>query len=417
MGSTIHASDFKKMPFWFNGLNQLWKTTYPLGSKIKLEKDDLIRSARKSTGLKDLGKDFWDEPLEQLIQSINEEANLHPIGRFITKQRLINLLSTRLMAERWFSKKPEILDQPLYPVFMIAGLQRTGTTKLQRLLAADPDTRSLLSWEALNPAPPVRGKDKRIAFAKTSEKALKYMAPGFFAIHPVEHQAQEEDILLLDVSFLSTTPEATMHVPSYAAWLEKTDQTTAYSYGAKLLKLLQWQRPGKYWVLKSPHHLEFLDVIDKTYGDVNFLWTHRDLEACIPSFLSMLAHGQAIFSDQVNIDEIKKHWMDKTRYMLEKAMKFRRSLTDPDKFIDIQYDEFIADPIKILKDIYSRTGRPMDQNLVDQLTLVDKKNTKGKYGAHKYSLNDFGISQETISSQYIGYVEYFNKLKDGSNHE
>lgn len=417
MGSTIHASDFKKMPFWFNGLNQLWKTTYPLGSKIKLEKDDLIRSARKSTGLKDLGKDFWDEPLEQLIQSINEEANLHPIGRFITKQRLINLLSTRLMAERWFSKKPEILDQPLYPVFMIAGLQRTGTTKLQRLLAADPDTRSLLSWEALNPAPPVRGKDKRIAFAKTSEKALKYMAPGFFAIHPVEHQAQEEDILLLDVSFLSTTPEATMHVPSYAAWLEKTDQTTAYSYGAKLLKLLQWQRPGKYWVLKSPHHLEFLDVIDKTYGDVNFLWTHRDLEACIPSFLSMLAHGQAIFSDQVNIDEIKKHWMDKTRYMLEKAMKFRRSLTDPDKFIDIQYDEFIADPIKILKDIYLRTGRPMDQNLVDQLTLVDKKNTKGKYGAHKYSLNDFGISQETISSQYIGYVEYFNKLKDGSNHE
>lgn len=417
MGSTIHASDFKKMPFWFNGLNQLWKTTYPLGSKIKLEKDDLIRSARKSTGLKDLGKDFWDEPLEQLIQSINEEANLHPIGRFITKQRLVNLLSTRLMAERWFSKKPEILDQPLYPVFMIAGLQRTGTTKLQRLLAADPDTRSLLSWEALNPAPPVRGKDKRIAFAKTSEKALKYMAPGFFAIHPVEHQAQEEDILLLDVSFLSTTPEATMHVPSYAAWLEKTDQTTAYSYGAKLLKLLQWQRPGKYWVLKSPHHLEFLDVIDKTYGDVNFLWTHRDLEACIPSFLSMLAHGQAIFSDQVNIDEIKKHWMDKTRYMLEKAMKFRRSLTDPDKFIDIQYDEFIADPIKILKDIYLRTGRPMDQNLVDQLTLVDKKNTKGKYGAHKYSLNDFGISQETISSQYIGYVEYFNKLKDGSNHE
>ena len=405
------------MPFWFNGLNQLWKTTYPLGSKIKLEKDDLIRSARKSTGLKDLGKDFWDEPLERLIQSINEEANLHPIGRFITKQRLINLLSTRLMAERWFSKKPEILDQPLYPVFMIAGLQRTGTTKLQRLLAADPDTRSLLSWEALNPAPPVRGKDKRIAFAKTSEKALKYMAPGFFAIHPVEHQAQEEDILLLDVSFLSTTPEATMHVPSYAAWLEKTDQTTAYSYGAKLLKLLQWQRPGKYWVLKSPHHLEFLDVIDKTYGDVNFLWTHRDLEACIPSFLSMLAHGQAIFSDQVNIDEIKKHWMDKTRYMLEKAMKFRRSLTDPDKFIDIQYDEFIADPIKILKDIYLRTGRPMDQNLVDQLTLVDKKNTKGKYGAHKYSLNDFGISQETISSQYIGYVEYFNKLKDGSNHE
>lgn len=417
MGSTIYASDFKKMPFWFNGLNKAWQLTYPLGSKIKIKKDDLIRSARKSTGLKDLGNDFWDEPLERLIHSINEEANLHAIGRFITKERLVNLLATRLKAEWWFREKPEILDQPLYPVLMIAGLQRTGTTKLQRLLSADPDTRSLLSWEALNPAPPVQGKDKRIAFAKTSERALKYMAPGFFAIHPVEHQAQEEDILLLDVSFLSTTPEATMHVPSYAAWLEETDQSQAYLYGAKLLKLLQWQKPGKYWVLKSPHHLEFLDVINKSYGDVSFLWTHRDLEACIPSFLSMLAHGQAIFGDRVNIDDIKRHWMNKTRYMLEKAMNFRRSLDDHDQFIDIQYDEFIANPIKTLKDIYSRTGRRMDQKLEDQLALVDKKNSKGKYGAHKYSLNDFGISQETIATHYFEYLKYFNKLKDRSNHE
>ncbi len=417
MGSTIYASDFRKMPVWFNGLNKAWKFTYPLGSKIKLEKDDLIRSARQSTGLNDLGKDFWDEPLDRLIQSVNEEAKLHPVGRFITKQRLVNLLSTRLQAEWWFREKPDILDQSIYPVFMIAGLQRTGTTKLQRLLSADPDSRSLLSWEALNPSPPVRGKDKRIAFAKTSEKALKYMAPGFFAIHPVEHQAQEEDILLLDVSFMSTTPEATMHVPSYASWLEETDQSPAYFYGAKLLKLLQWQRPSKYWVLKSPHHLEFLEVIDKAYGNVHFLWTHRDLEDCIPSFLSMLAHGQSIFSDKVSIDVLKKHWMNKTKYMLQKAIKFRRSLDDPGKFTDIQYDKFIADPIKTLKDIYFRTGRTMDQRIEDQLASVDRKNSKGKYGSHKYNLNDFGISRQTISIHYSEYLGYINKLKDSSNHE
>jgi len=57
-----------------------------------------------------------------------------------------------------------------------------------------------------------------------------------------------------------------MHVPAYAAWLETTDQSAAYVYGAKLLKLLQWQRPGKRWVLKSPHHLEFLGLMEKYYG-------------------------------------------------------------------------------------------------------------------------------------------------------
>ncbi len=72
------------------------------------------------------------------------------------------------------------------------------------------------------------------------------MTPGFFAIHPVEHLAPEEDILLLDVSFLSTTPEATTHVPSYSGWLEKTDQSLAYDYGSRLIDVcLQWQTAGQ----------------------------------------------------------------------------------------------------------------------------------------------------------------------------
>ena len=81
--------------------------------------------------------------------------------------------------------------------------------------------------------------------------SCKCASPDFFAIHPVEAEAPEEDVLLLDVSFLSTTAEATMHVPSYAAWLEETDQSPAYAYMVKLLKLLQWQRPAKRWVLKT----------------------------------------------------------------------------------------------------------------------------------------------------------------------
>jgi hypothetical protein len=399
------------MPFWFNGLNQLWKTTYPLGSKIKLEKDDLIRSARKSTGLKDLGKDFWDEPLERLIQSINEEANLHPIGRFITKQRLVNLLGTRLLAEWWFKKELSILDQPIYPVLMIAGLQRTGTTKLQRLLSAHPEARSLLSWEALNPAPPIRGTDKRVAFARTSEKALKYMAPGFFAIHPVEHQAQEEDILLLDVSFMSTTPEATMNVPSYASWLENTDQSSAYRYAAKLLKLLQWQKPGKHWILKSPHHLEFFDIIDQEYGEVYYLWPHRDLSSCVPSFLSMVAHGQSIFSDKVDIAQVTGHWLKKTRYMLSRAMEFRENYPDTERFFDIHYEAFIDNPMAIIRSIYERIGIALDPISDEKIQSADKINYKGKYGAHQYGLHDFGLDSRSIDVHYQDYMAYVKDKK------
>ena len=410
MSRSIHASDFNKMPTWFKAINRTWKFTYPLGTKIKLNKDELINSARKETGLHDLGPDFWDEPLEKLIYSINEEANLHPIGRFISRKRLIGLLVTRLQAEWWFRKEPGILEQDLYPVLMIAGLQRTGTTKLQRLLSCDPDIRSVLSWEALNPAPPVKGIDRRIRFAKTSEQALKYMAPGFFAIHPVEHQAQEEDILLLDVSFMSTTPEATMQVPAYAAWLEQTDQSLAYAYGAKLLKLLQWQRSAKYWVLKSPHHLEFFNLIDQHYGDVYYLWTHRDLVSCVPSFLSMLAHGQAIFSDTVDINGISEHWMKKTRYMLDQAISFRKKTLKKERFIDIHYDHFIGHSIETIRSVYSKTGMNMDKAVADLMISSEKKNHKGKYGTHHYHANDFGLNEDEIKTHYQDYIKFLEEL-------
>ena len=129
------AYDAVKMQDW--QISEAAEANMPSPEKyiemLGLEKDELIKAARKNTGLHDLGRDFWDEPLERLIDSINNEAQLHPVGRFISKQRLVNMLSVRLRAEDYFKKHPEILEQPLYPVIVIIGLQRTGTTKLHRL--------------------------------------------------------------------------------------------------------------------------------------------------------------------------------------------------------------------------------------------------------------------------------------------
>ena len=250
MGNNNHALQFRKAPLWFRMLNSAWKSTYPAGTRIRIDKDDLIRRARKLTGLQDLGTDFNEEPMERLLLSVNQEAFLHPAGRFITRERFVNLLTIRLRAEHYFKKYPEILEQPLYPAWIILGLQRTGTTKLHRLLATDPDNRVIPSWEVINPMPvenpppPLPNRDraadpKRLHLAKTAVKAVRLISPGFFAIHPIDILEPEEDILLLDVSFLSTTPEAITHVPSYAAWLETTDQSAAYAYYVKLLKFLQ----------------------------------------------------------------------------------------------------------------------------------------------------------------------------------
>ncbi len=383
-----------------------------MGRGPSLDKDELINAARYSANLHDLGKDFWDEPLERLIHSLNHEARLHPIGHFISRKRIINLLMVRLRAEYWFKKHPGILEQDIYPPLVIVGLQRTGTTKLHRLLTADPDNRVLRSWEAINPAPldkVINGKDKRIGAARTTEKALRMMAPGFFAIHPVEYSAPEEDILLLDVTFLSTTPEATSHVPSYATWLEKTDQSYAYAYGARLLQLLQWQKPGQRWIMKSPHHLEFLPLIEKYFSNPRFLWTHRDISECIPSFLSMVCHSRAIFSDEVSMDEVTAHWVRKTHYMLEKGIEFREKGHNHEKFTDILYEDLVEDPMGQLERIYERYGG-IPAGLRESFRTAEIENPYGKYGLHDYSLADFSLTGGELAGLNSSYMKIYNGL-------
>jgi hypothetical protein len=436
-GKITNSSNFDKRPLWFSPLNRAWRSTYFLGTRINLNADEMIRSARKATGLNDLGKDFEMEPLRRLIQSVNEEANLHPVGRFITRERFINLLNIRLRAEFFFRRFPGILEQPLYPAWIIVGLQRTGTTKLQRLLAADPDHRVIPSWEVINPVPidlklyeeqlkkssasshqssvignqsietrlyPDPG-DKRVRFAKTSVSAVKHMSPGFFAIHPLEYDQPEEDILLLDVSFLSTTPEAMMNVPSYAGWLEITDQSPAYAYAVKLLKFLQWIKPAKRWVLKTPHHLEFPDLIEKYFGEVHFLWPHRRIYESVPSFLSMVTYNQMIFSDDVDEQRVARHWVRKTGYMLQKALDYRMNKNNQEKFSDIYYQDLILDSIKELGKIYNMNGG-LTPDLKIRFEQHEREHPHRKYGIHNYSLTDFGLTEADIDKHTANYQKF-----------
>jgi len=285
---------------------------------------------------------------------------------------------------------------------MITGLQRTGTTKLQRLLSFHDDARPLQSWEALYPAPVKKADErgKRIRKTRMNERAVKWISPNFYNIHPIDHQLPEEDVLLLDIHFMSTTSEAILHVPSYAEWLEKSDHSAAYEYEVKLLKLLQWQngqKSAKYWVLKSPHHLEHLDVLDKTFPSLNLIWMHRNPAECIPSFLSMIYHSRTMFSNDVSFDDIKNHWFRKIQRMLDKGMANR--VLYEGRLLDIGFADLIANE----NDVLNRIGNQFSIEIKES-TSSSKKAYKSK---HKYDLSDWGWGKEgeEIKAQLKTYYQ------------
>jgi len=270
-----------------------------------------------------------------------------------------------------------------------------------------------MTWEALYPSP-IKVADetqKRISRTKRNEKAIKWISPTFHAIHPIHTNQPEEDVLLLDVHFMSSSSEAIMQVPSYAEWLDKQDQKEVYEYEKKLLNLLQWQKGGDFWVLKSPYHLEFLNVFIKVFPNTKVVWTHREIEACIPSFLSMLYHSRSMFSDHVNQNEIKSHWLQKMAKMLRSGLKFRE--LHPGIIHDGNFHHFLKNEMEVLSGIIPHLAMIPERNE----TLKEQRSKEKYTSKHIYKISDWDIKIEDLRSQFSFYEQtLFSLEKKERNH-
>ncbi len=373
--------------------------------------DALMEEASRATKLTDFGDPRFVEPLEVLLESIHREAKLHAVGRLITKGRLVAALKTRLRAEALIKRHPEILDVKVEAPIVIAGLQRTGTTMLHRLLSQDPGLRALYSWEAISPVPAERPsklvkRDPRVLAAKVAENGLRYMAPEFFAIHPAEALAPEEEVILLDLAFLSTVPEATLDVPTYSRWLETQDQTPAYEYLKRMLQILLWHTPRERWVLKTPHHLEWLDTLLAVFPDARIISTHRDPLKTIASFSSMITHGRGIFSDEVDPREVAAHWSRKVYRMVDRGMVTRDG-PHAAQFIDVSYYDLMKDPMREVERIYAFVGRELTPDARRRVDESRSENKQHKFGRHSYRLEDFGLSKAEVDRAMARYRERF----------
>lgn len=403
---TTYERPYRPMPV--RALNALGRGVDRLRSDPGLDVPAMLAKARARTGLSDYGDSSFLEPLRVLVASINAEARLTPVGRWIQRRRLETALATRLRVEDALRRNPEIHDIDLGKVIVIAGLQRTGTTTLHRLLASHPDMRAVTAWEALNPLP-LPGETPadpraRIRRGRLAERAIGYLAPAFFAVHPAEHDAPEEDVLLLDLGFMSQSAEATMHVPTYARWLAGQDHRPCYEYFRTVLKILHRQRPAGHWVLKTPHHLEHLDVLLGVFPEALVVQTHRDPQQSVVSFCSMVAHGRGVFSDHVDPREIAAHWVEKARCMVERAAEARAD-ADPGRFVDVSYYDLLEEPLAQLARIHDRVGIPFDATARRAARATSRRDVQHRYGRHVYGPASFGLSVEAIERCFRAYRE------------
>src|SRR5689334_2306464 len=115
-----------------------WKN---LGDKISkrlwfLDSESLCAKAKRHTGLEDFGDPPLEVPLEVLVNSLEHEADLHPVGRFLMRVRLQSLLETRLrLVNDWSAKSQRFTELPIRRPVFITGMPRSGSSFLHELLA------------------------------------------------------------------------------------------------------------------------------------------------------------------------------------------------------------------------------------------------------------------------------------------
>lgn len=390
-------------------------------SKQGFDERSLLAEARRQTGLEDFGDGRFVVPLQRLLHSLEHEAHLSEAGRAAQRARVVGSLVTRLRAEAFIADHPEILEEQITAPVVIVGPTRSGTTRLHRLLAEDPRHFAVLWWENRRPVPipgsDWRRDDPRIREAHEEVRAVLSAAPQLRAIHPWEAEGPDEDALLCEHAFLSYVPESGVHVPGYRDWMQQQDLTPAYEYLARMLRLLQWQKrqrgdPGLRWVLKTPQHLGFLDVVCRVFPDARILQTHRDPLASLPSAASMYSTLWGLSSDDVDRKAVGRQVRDRLELDLERCFAFRSREPAP-RFHDVWFEDMQRDALGALEGIYAWLETPMLASTRRGIEAWLARNARERRPPHRYSLEEFGLDEDDLIGRFAAYREGFILSRPG----
>jgi hypothetical protein len=379
-------------------------------SEFEFSEESVLQAAREATGLSDFGDEGFREGLRVLLDTYRDTAHFDERGVKRNWRRVVGLLATRLRVEAAFEKHPEIRERPIRKPMVLTGMPRSGTSALFNLLGADPAARPLLLWETQFPDPyegelaPGRNDPRRDAieahYAKGRERN-----PEFSKIHDVRADNPEECVLLMAHDFCDVQMGIEPMMEPYKSWFRRQDFRRMYRYYADLLRMLDWQRPGERWLLKAPAHMWAIDVLIETFPDVSIVWSHRDPIECTASVCSLTAMLMRA-REGFELTELGPVVMDFYATSLERGLE-KRDACDPARFVDVSYQEFIADNLAVARRIYDHFRVPMPAEAEQALEAHVRDHPRNKHGKHEYDLARFGLTREAVEARFAPYIERF----------
>lgn len=391
-----------------------------------LDPGKLMAEAREEAGLSDFGDLGFVDSMTRMLDRAAREVDFTAEGLKVYRGDINRFLVNRLRVQDDIRRHPEILREDVSDPLIIIGLPRSGTTKLQRMMANDPHLQKLYMWQMWNPAPlpgAIAGQpDPRMAAvgigigdaAVAGDEAARVHAMAQ-AAHATAMAAVEEEFVFFDFTLDETAAGFNTQIPlvSYQDWeVGKPDRETvrrAYRYVRTLLQYRQWQDGGKRgrpWILKAVMHHPNMDTLLECFPDATLVHCHRDPLDSIPSLAKMM---WAVWSTKANVDKklAGREFLKWGSMGIARYLDARERLHLDGRILDVKYDSIRNDVMPAIRQGYQRAGWELTAAAEQAMRQWEQENEQGKHGRHSYSLEELGLTAQMIDQAFAKYIGRF----------
>jgi hypothetical protein len=384
---------------------------------VDLDTERRIAAAVAEAGVDDFGDPDFAAKLDAYLGAVRQEAEIDPVEGLGLQMLIHGVLVNRLRYHADLRAHPEIADEQVDDPIVITGLFRSGTTKLQRMMSADPGVQALTFWRILNPAPlpgaPTGAADPRIAIARRFTDMLASSNPDYMAAHAWLADEPDEDSLLLWLTFEHLAAASVGFIPSFWKLAQERPQGPNYDYLAGLLRYLQWQdggRRGRPWVLKSPTHIGNVRPVVEAFPRATLVICHRDPTVVVASFARLFQIFWGLFGNKADLSKVGPPMLDLWAGQMCQGLQQRAELGDDPRILDVRYDDIVADSLGVIRRVYERHGQPITPEAEKAVLSWEAANPQHKFGRHEYTLEACGLTADQVSRAFAPYLQWYAQL-------
>ncbi|MCK0127851.1 sulfotransferase [Erythrobacter sp. F6033] len=362
-----------------------------------LDPDDLWHSATKNLG--DRAKDAeaaarssedvadFRLRLEKLVAAIENEADLNPMGRTMAWGQLTRVIKNRVRFGALWSKKPHLLETQLAPPIIVIGHMRSGTTRIHKLLAADPAHSATRYCDAMHPVPSI--PDLRRIKGAFDLMMMRRINPWIDVIHPMASGAVEEELGWIAAALNHSIYEAQWHIPSYTAFSEARDPAPIYREFSRMLRSDAAHRglANRPRVFKVPAFSEDLATLLAQFPDAKLVLAERDSEAVLRSAVSLVANQMAIQCDTCDLEWIEQEWRRKLALREDRMASALANWKGP--VARLHFDALNADWEGEITRTYSTLGMDLTPDALRAMQSQMLESQSGRHVAHADQLARF----------------------------